>query len=35
MRYQQFASQGPVSKMALQQEKACYLFRFEVSGSVC
>jgi hypothetical protein len=40
MRYQQFASYaycvaaGPVSKMALQQEKAYCVFRFEVSRSV-
>jgi len=40
MRYQQFASHaycgaaGPVSKMALQQEKALCVFRFEVSRSV-
>ena len=40
MRYQQFASHaycgaaGPVSKMALQQEKAFCVLRFEVSRSV-
>jgi hypothetical protein len=40
MRYQQFASHaycvaaGPVSKMALQQEKAFFVLRFEVFRSV-
>jgi len=40
MRYQQFASHaycwaaGPVSKMALQQEKSFCVLRFEVSRSV-
>jgi hypothetical protein len=40
MHYQQFASlaycvaAGPVSKMALQQEKAFCVLRFEVSRSV-
>jgi hypothetical protein len=40
MRYQQFASHaycvaaGPVSKMALQQEKTFCVLRFEVSRSV-
>ena len=40
MRYQQFASQaycgaaGPVSRMALQQEKAFCVLRFDVSRSM-
>ena len=40
VRYQQLASraycgvEGPVSKMASQQEKACCVLRFEVSRSV-